>query len=56
MDIKEYFKDKVAELKENGEVSRLFARANKKECERSVQSDSTLFHNQAVMSYYNDVV
>lgn len=53
MDIKEYFKGKLVEIKENGEISRLFARADKKECERSLQSDSTLFHNQAVMSYYD---
>lgn len=53
MDFEEYFKSKLSELKENGDLSHLFARANKKECERNIQSDKTLFHNQAVNSYYN---
>lgn len=53
MDIVEYFKSRLIEIREYREVSQLFARADKKECEKKLQSDSTLFHNQAVISYYN---
>ena len=53
MDIVEYFKSRLVEIQEDKEVSQLFARADKKVCEKSIQSDSTLFHNQAIISYYN---
>lgn len=53
MNIEEYFKSRLVEIKNDTKVSQLFARADKKECEKSLQSDNTLFHNQAVMSYYN---
>ena len=53
MDIEEYFKSRLVEIKNDINVSQLFARADKKGCEKSLQSDGALFHNQAVMSYYN---
>ena len=53
MDIEEYFKSRLVEIKNDRNVSQLFARADKKGCEKSLQSDGTLIHNQAVMSYYN---
>lgn len=55
MSIEEYFKKRLVEIRDNGEVSQLFSRANKKECELVIQRDKSLFHNDAVQSYYNMV-
>ncbi len=55
MDIEEYFKTKLGELRGNENVSQLFDLANKKECELTIQKDKSLFHNEAVQSYYNMV-